>query len=62
MYLCSQLQCKKNHLQLRVAIVIVILSGLLATRIGSEFVPSLNEGDIALHAITNSWNKSDNSN
>jgi cobalt-zinc-cadmium resistance protein CzcA len=34
-----------------IAVVIVILSGLLTTRVGSEFVPSLNEGDIALHAI-----------
>lgn len=33
------------------AVVIVVLSGLLTTRMGSEFVPSLNEGDIALHAI-----------
>ena len=33
------------------AVVIVVLSGLLATRMGSEFVPTLNEGDIALHAI-----------
>ncbi|HKQ24883.1 MAG TPA: CusA/CzcA family heavy metal efflux RND transporter [Burkholderiales bacterium] len=33
------------------AIVIVALSALLATRMGAEFVPSLNEGDIALHAI-----------
>ncbi len=42
-----------NHRELTVtiAIVIVILSGLLTTRVGSEFVPSLNEGDIALHAI-----------
>lgn len=32
-------------------VVIVVLSGLLATRMGSEFVPTLNEGDIALHAI-----------
>ncbi|RZI40015.1 CusA/CzcA family heavy metal efflux RND transporter [Herbaspirillum sp. HC18] len=31
--------------------VAVILSALLATRMGSEFVPSLNEGDIALHAL-----------
>ncbi len=36
---------------LTVAIVSVILSGLLASRMGSEFVPSLNEGDIALHAL-----------
>ena len=33
------------------AIVIVALSALLATRMGAEFVPSLDEGDIALHAL-----------
>lgn len=33
------------------AIVPVILSGLLASRMGSEFIPSLDEGDIALHAL-----------
>jgi heavy metal efflux system protein len=33
------------------AIVIVALSALLAARMGSEFVPSLDEGDIALHAL-----------
>ena len=32
-------------------VIIIVLSGLLATRMGSEFVPTLNEGDIALHAI-----------
>ena len=36
---------------LSIAAVLVVLSGLLATRMGSEFVPSLNEGDIALHAL-----------
>ncbi|MFZ1765289.1 MAG: CusA/CzcA family heavy metal efflux RND transporter [Candidatus Nitrotoga sp.] len=40
-----------KQLVLIVTIVAVILSGLLATRMGSEFVPSLNEGDIALHAL-----------
>ncbi len=34
-----------------IATATVVLSGLLATRMGSEFVPSLNEGDIALHAL-----------
>ncbi|GAB3751419.1 efflux RND transporter permease subunit [Lysobacter olei] len=29
----------------------VALCGLLATRLGSEFVPSLDEGDIAMHAL-----------
>ncbi|MFZ5581359.1 CusA/CzcA family heavy metal efflux RND transporter [Azospira oryzae] len=31
--------------------VMVILSSLLATRMGSEFVPSLNEGDFAIQAL-----------
>ncbi|MNR76016.1 Cobalt-zinc-cadmium resistance protein CzcA [compost metagenome] len=33
------------------ACVLVLLSGLLATRMGSEFVPNLNEGDIAIQSI-----------
>jgi cobalt-zinc-cadmium resistance protein CzcA len=33
------------------AVLLVAASGLLATRLGSEFVPSLDEGDIALHAL-----------
>ncbi len=33
------------------ALVAVILSGLLATRMGSEFVPSLNEGDFSIGAL-----------
>ena len=36
---------------LTIAAVAVALSLLLATRMGSEFVPSLDEGDIALHAL-----------
>ena len=31
--------------------VLVILSILLATRMGSEFLPSLDEGDLAIHAL-----------
>ncbi|MBA3624548.1 MAG: CusA/CzcA family heavy metal efflux RND transporter, partial [Methylibium sp.] len=38
-------------LVLTIAAVSVILSGLLVTRMGSEFIPSLDEGDIALHAL-----------
>ncbi|SDM51844.1 cobalt-zinc-cadmium resistance protein CzcA [Oryzisolibacter propanilivorax] len=34
-----------------IATVSVVLSGLLATRMGSEFIPSLSEGDVALHAL-----------
>ena len=33
------------------AVVLVMLAGLLATRLGSEFIPSLNEGDLALQSI-----------
>lgn len=33
------------------AAVLVALSGVLAARMGSEFIPSLDEGDIALHAL-----------
>ena len=33
------------------AVVLVLLSGLLASRLGSEFIPNLNEGDLALQAI-----------
>ncbi len=33
------------------AAVLVVASGLLATRLGTEFIPSLDEGDIALHAL-----------
>jgi heavy metal efflux system protein len=33
------------------AVVLVVLSLLLSTRMGSEFIPTLDEGDIALHAL-----------
>ena len=33
------------------ALVLVIGCGLLATRLGSEFVPNLDEGDVAMHAM-----------
>jgi len=33
------------------AAVLVVLSLLLSTRMGSEFMPTLDEGDIALHAL-----------
>ncbi len=36
---------------LTLAITTVVLSGLLLTHMGSEFVPSLDEGDIAMHAL-----------
>ncbi len=33
------------------ALSLLLLSGILATRLGSEFLPSLDEGDIAMHAL-----------
>ncbi|WP_422015588.1 efflux RND transporter permease subunit [Roseateles sp.] len=38
-------------LVITLALVIVGLSGLLATRMGSEFVPSLNEGDLSIQTL-----------
>jgi cobalt-zinc-cadmium resistance protein CzcA len=34
-----------------VTAVVIVLSALLTTRFGSEFIPSLNEGDVATHAL-----------
>ena len=36
---------------LTAAAMIVVLSGVVASRMGSEFVPSLNEGDFAIQAL-----------
>ena len=36
---------------LTAAVLLVIGSALLATRMGSEFLPNLDEGDIAMHAL-----------
>src|SRR3546814_2025595 len=33
------------------AAVLVVAAGLLSTRLGTEFIPDLDEGDIALHAL-----------
>lgn len=33
------------------ALLLVLISGAVATRLGSEFVPQLDEGDIATHAL-----------
>jgi heavy metal efflux system protein len=44
--------CLKNRLPVVVgAVVVVVLSGALASRMGSEFIPSLDEGDVAMHAL-----------
>ena len=33
------------------SVVLLIVSGMAATRLGMEFVPNLDEGDIAMHAL-----------
>ena len=38
-------------LVLTIAAVAVVLCGLIATRMGSEFIPNLNEGDLAIQAL-----------
>jgi cobalt-zinc-cadmium resistance protein CzcA len=30
---------------------VIVVCGAVATRMGSEFIPSLNEGDIAIQAL-----------
>lgn len=42
---------KKRSLVLGGSVVLVIFSTWLSTRLGSEFIPQLDEGDIALHAL-----------
>ncbi len=33
------------------AVILIVLAGLAASKMGTEFIPSLDEGDIALHAL-----------
>ncbi|ESQ83035.1 cation transporter [Asticcacaulis sp. AC466] len=33
------------------AVALMVISGFLATRLGAEFIPNLDEGDVALHAL-----------
>ncbi len=42
---------KHSKLVFAGAAALVVLSGLLATRLGTEFIPNLDEGDIAVHAL-----------
>ncbi len=36
---------------LTASLVLISLSGLLASKMGAEFIPSLDEGDVAMHAL-----------
>lgn len=47
--LVTALECR--FLVITAAMVLVVITGLLASRMGTEFIPSLDEGDIALHAL-----------
>jgi len=46
-----QWSMKNTALVLITSVCIVVLSGLLASRMGTEFIPGLDEGDIAMHAL-----------
>ena len=42
---------RARHLVVLAAAMLVVAIGFLATRLGSEFIPGLDEGDIAMHAL-----------
>lgn len=48
---CLGLALSKPKLLILAAIVLFLSSLFVATKLGSEFVPQLDEGDIALHAL-----------
>lgn len=41
----------RSAIVITAAVVLVVLAGALATRLGSEFAPNLNEGDFAIQAM-----------
>jgi cobalt-zinc-cadmium resistance protein CzcA len=45
------LTLKRPMAMISIAVVVVILSGLQISRLGTEFLPQLDEHDIALHAL-----------
>lgn len=46
-----KLSLKNAKMMVLGAIALVIVTGAMATRMGAEFIPNLDEGDIALHAM-----------
>ncbi|WP_295798057.1 CusA/CzcA family heavy metal efflux RND transporter [uncultured Microbulbifer sp.] len=46
-----QFAVRQRFLVVAAAVLLVGIFGYMATRLGSEFVPNLNEGDIAMHAL-----------
>jgi cobalt-zinc-cadmium resistance protein CzcA len=45
------LALKRRWMVVSAATLLVLMSGVLANRLGAEFIPSLDEGDIAMHAL-----------
>jgi len=45
------LSIKARYVVVAAAVVLAVASGFLATRLGAEFIPQLDEGDVALHAM-----------
>jgi len=45
------LAVKARWLMISAALAFIVLAGVAASRLGSEFMPNLDEGDIALHAL-----------
>ena len=45
------LALKARWFVVAIAVALVSVSGVFATKLGSEFVPNLDEGDIAMHAL-----------
>ncbi|PCI72969.1 MAG: CusA/CzcA family heavy metal efflux RND transporter [Gammaproteobacteria bacterium] len=46
-----KLSIKSRWLVVNIALFFVLASGYAATKLGSEFMPNLDEGDIAMHAL-----------
>ena len=46
-----EMSIRNRGLMAMFAAALVIVSGLVASRMGGEFIPSLDEGDIAMHAM-----------
>lgn len=48
---CLRFAVAQRTVVVTAAIMLVVLSGLWASRLGTEFIPSLDEGDIAVQAL-----------
>ncbi|HEY5799321.1 MAG TPA: CusA/CzcA family heavy metal efflux RND transporter, partial [Burkholderiaceae bacterium] len=48
---CLQYVLNNRQVALAFAAIVLILSGLLATRLGSEFIPNMDEGDLAVLTV-----------